>query len=80
MFALCSTKSRPTMPTPLTPFYHLTPPTHRSFLEMLAKRGASSAGGAVSMSRQAAYAFRRRKSAAANMAIQHQLLEKSAIF
>jgi hypothetical protein len=33
------------------------------------------------MSQQAAYAFRRRNDAAAvNMSIQHQLLEKSAIF
>jgi hypothetical protein len=66
MFTLCSIKSRPNMPTPLTPSYHWTPPTQRRFLEVLAQTGSiKRACGAVSMSRQASYAFRRRKDALA---------------
>ncbi len=50
----------------LTPSYHWTPPTQRRFLEVLAQTGSiKRACSVVSMSRQAAYAFRRRKSAVA---------------
>ncbi len=50
----------------LTLSYHWTPPVQRRFLEMLAQTGSiKRACSAVSMSRQAAYAFRRRKSALA---------------
>jgi hypothetical protein len=76
MFTLCSIKVTPSSP----PSYHWTPLTQRRFLEVLAQTGSiKRAGAAVSMSRQAVYAFRRRKDALANTSIQCQLPEKSAI-
>lgn len=64
----------------LPPSERWTPTTQRRFLEVLAQTGSiKRACAAVSMSRQAAYAFRRRKDAVANMPIQCQLPEKSAI-
>ena len=60
--------------------YHWTPPTQRRFLEVLAQTGSIKRVCAdVSMSRQAAYAFRRRKNAAQNIPIQCKLPEKFAI-
>jgi hypothetical protein len=48
--------------TAFPPSYHWVPPTQRLFLEVLAQSGSiKRACAAVSMSRQAAYAFRRRK-------------------
>ena len=54
-------------------------PPNAASLRCLPKPGASSACAAVSMSRQAAYAFRRRKNAAQNIPIQCKLPEKFAI-
>jgi hypothetical protein len=52
----------------------------RRFLEAMAHTGSiKRTCAAVSMSRQAAYAFQRRKDAAENIPIQCQLPEKSAI-
>jgi hypothetical protein len=63
-----------------TPPYRWTPLTQRRFLEVLAQTGSiKRACAVVSISRQAAYAFRRRKNALANTPIQYQLPEKSAI-
>jgi len=65
----------------LPPSYRWTPTTQRRFLEVLAQTGSITlACAVVSMSRQAAYAFRRRWDALANTPIQCQLPEKSAIF
>jgi hypothetical protein len=62
------------------PAYRWTPLTQRRFLEVLAQTGSiKRAYAAVSVSRQAVYAFRRRKDAAENIPIQRQLPEKSAI-
>ncbi len=64
----------------LTSSYRWTPTTQRRFLEVLAQTGSiKRACGAVSISRQAAYVFRRRKDTAGNIPIQCQLPEKSAI-
>lgn len=64
----------------LTPSHHWTPPIQRRFLEVLTQtESINRACAAVSMSRQTAYAFRRRKEAVTNIPIKCQLPEKSAI-
>ena len=63
-----------------SPILPLNAPTQRRFFEVLAEsESIKRACAAVSMSRQAAYAFRRRKDAVANIPIQCQLPKKSAI-
>jgi len=62
-----------------SPSYRWMPPTQRRFLEVLAQTGSiKRACGAVSMSRRAVFMPDRK--ALANIPIQCQLPEKSAIF
>jgi hypothetical protein len=80
MFMLCSNKGYPIMSHSLASSYHWTPLTQSGFLEAHAQTGSiKRMCAAMSMSRQATYAFRRRSDAVQNIPIQCQLPEKSAI-